>query len=274
MQRAVLIMFIAMSCIPAGDSAGKLLSGQLDVSPLFVASSRFLIGAIMVLPFMPKGTLQHFRDWRMWLRGGTLAMGITAMQMAVQTEEIANVFAAFFVGPLISYVLAVLFLREKVTWLRSILILLGFAGVIIVIRPGAGMSTGLLWAVGAGTCYGAFLTQSRWLAAVAPPFSMIFLQLSISSLLLLPLGLMTLPTFTGQVIGLTLASAFFSMLGNLLLLFAYQLAPASRLAPLVYFQLIAAVVLGWSIFGDLPDIWTWTGLLIILSTGLWASRLR
>lgn len=274
MGRAILIMFVAMSLIPAGDSAGKLLTSTHGVSPLFVASSRFLIGALLVLPFMPKGTMVHFKDWRIWLRGATLAAGITSIQQALMTENIANVFAAFFVGPLVSYVLAVIFLREQVTLLRSLLILTGFAGVLIVVRPGADMSPGLIWAVIAGTCYGAFLTQSRWLSDVAPPFSMIFLQLVIASILLVPVGILYLPDFAGAIVLLTGLSALFSMLGNLLLLFAYQLAPASRLAPLVYFQLIAAVTLGWVIFGDLPDAWTWAGLAIILGSGLWAARLR
>jgi len=63
-------------------------------------------------------------------------------------------------------------------------------------------------------------------------------------------------------------------MGNLLLLYAYQLVPATRIAPLVYFQLVAAVGLGWLIFNDLPDIWTWTGLVVILTAGLASARLR
>ena len=73
---------------------------------------------------------------------------------------------------------------------------------------------------------------------------------------------------------LTLASAFCSMAGNLLLLYAYRIANATRLAPLVYFQLIAAVVLGWMIFGNLPDAFTWAGLAVIIGAGLASARLR
>ena len=79
---------------------------------------------------------------------------------------------------------------------------------------------------------------------------------------------------TTSIAGLTLVSALCSMLGNLLLLYAYRIAPATKLAPLVYFQLIAAVVLGFVIFGDLPDIWTWIGLAVILGAGLTSARLR
>jgi drug/metabolite transporter (DMT)-like permease len=274
MQRAVLIMFLAMSLIPAGDSAGKLLTGTYNTAPIFVAWSRFVVGALIVLPFIPHSAWALLRNWRIWMRAAILAAGISSIQRALQIEEIATVFAAFFIGPLISYVLAVIFLREPVTPLRSTLILMGFVGVLIVVRPGMGASTGVLWAVTAGTCYGIFLTMSRWLGPLGTPLAMTFTQLFIASLLLLPFGLLALPEFTATIASLTLASGLCSMLGNLLLLYAYQITSATRIAPLVYFQLVAAVGLGWLVFGDLPDIWTWTGLLVILSAGLASARLR
>ena len=274
MQRAVLIMFVAMSLIPAGDSAGKLLSSGLGVSPLFVAWSRFALGGVMVLPFLPAGCLRLLGDWRIWLRAAALALGITCIQTALQTVDIATAFAAFFVGPLVSYVLAVMFLREAVTPLRSVLICLGFAGVLLVVRPGAGGDIGVLWAVAAGTSYGVFLTMSRWLSGLGSPLALTFTQLLIAALLLLPLGLLNVPTLTWPIAGLTLVSAFCSMAGNLLLLFAYRVAPATKLAPLVYFQLIAAVILGWMVFDDLPNGFTWAGLVLIIGAGLTSARLR
>ena len=270
-------MFIAMSLIPAGDSAGKILTSGMGVAPVFVAWSRFAIGALMVLPFLPRGTWGLMRDWRLWLRAGTLALGITCIQTALRTEAIANVFAAFFIGPMVSYLLAALFLRERITLLRSALILLGFFGVLLVVRPGMGGGTGgpgLLFAVAAGLFYGVFLTMSRWLSDLAPPLALTFTQLAMSAVMLLPLGLMNLPEATLPVAGLATASALFSMLGNLLLLYAYRRAPATRLAPLVYFQLIAAVLLGLFLFSTLPDALTWAGLAVIITAGITSARLR
>ncbi|MFG6559840.1 DMT family transporter [Sulfitobacter sp. 1A15299] len=277
MQRAIPIMFIAMSLIPAGDSAGKILTSGMGVAPVFVAWSRFAIGALMVLPFLPRGTWGLMRDWRLWLRAGTLALGITCIQTALRTEAIANVFAAFFIGPMISYLLAAMFLRERISLLRSALILMGFCGVLLVVRPGLGGGTGgpgLLFAVAAGLFYGVFLTMSRWLSDLAPPLALTFTQLAMSAVMLLPLGLMNLPAATLPVAGLATASALFSMLGNLLLLYAYRRAPATRLAPLVYFQLIAAVLLGLFLFSTLPDALTWAGLAVIITAGITSARLR
>lgn len=267
-------MFVAMSLIPAGDSAGKLLTSTLGVSPVFVGWSRFALGTLMILPFLTPETVKLFGNWRIWMRAGILTCGITSIQTALQTADLATVFAAFFIGPMFSYLLAALFLKEPITWLRSFLILLGFGGVLLVVRPGTTVEPGVLWAVAAGLFYGMFLTMSRWLSHLGTPLALTFTQLSISALLLLPFGLIYFPALTLPVVGLTLASAFCSMMGNLLLLYAFQIASATKLAPLVYFQLIAAVAFGWVIFGSLPDMYTWAGLIIIITTGLISSRLR
>ncbi|MDG1353298.1 MAG: DMT family transporter [Sulfitobacter sp.] len=274
MHRAVLIMCLAMSLIPAGDSAGKLMTGTYSVAPLFVAWSRFVLGAVLILPFVPRSAWQLLRNWRIWLRAAMLAAGISCIQTALQTTDVATVFGTFFVGPLISYVLAVLFLREPVTHLRTALVVLGFIGVLVVVRPGMGATTGVLWALMAGTFYGIFLTMSRWLGPLGTPLEMTLTQLVVAAVLLLPFGVVNFPAMSAPVAALTVASALCSMLGNLLLLYAYKVAPATRIAPMVYFQLVAAVGHGWLVFGALPDLWTWIGLAVILSAGLASTRLR
>ncbi|QDI74763.1 MULTISPECIES: DMT family transporter [Leisingera] len=274
MFQAVILMFAAMSMIPAGDLCGKLLTGSGLATPAFVAWSRFSIGAALILPFVPRRAFTLLGDWRLWLRAGLLSGGIFSIQMALMTEPLANVFAAFFIGPVVSYVLSVLLLREQATVPRSLLMALGFLGVLMVVRPGAGGSVNLLWAVLAGCFYGGFLTSSRWLAGVGSPLELSLTQLLLSACLMLPLGLASLPEFSAPTAALTVGSAAFSMLGNLLLLFAYGRVQAVKLAPMVYFQLVAAVGLGWAVFRQLPDAWTWAGLAVVLSAGLASALLR
>ena len=136
------------------------------------------------------------------------------------------------------------------------------------------MNVGLLWALLAGTMYGLFLTASRWLAHLGSPIALSFTQLFIAALVLAPVGLTRLPALNVEIGVLVIASALFSMLGNLLLLYAYSTAPATRLAPLVYFQLLAAVLLGWLVFDSWPVLLTWVGLLIVMAAGITSARLR
>ncbi|MEP4197953.1 MAG: DMT family transporter [Aliishimia sp.] len=271
--RAALIMFVAMSLIPAGDASGKLLTAQ-GISPVFVSWSRFVVGVILVAPFFAKAGIVLLGNWRIWLRGALLAGGITALQTALKTAPLADVFAAFFIGPIVSYVLAGVLLGERMTPLRSVLVALGFVGVLMVVRPGLDWNPGLGFALLAGLFYGAFLTASRWLSEMASPGALAFTQLGVGAVLLLPFGATQIPTLSLEIAGLTFTSAACSMLGNLILLYAYRIAPATELAPLVYFQLFAAVLLGWVIFADWPDAITWAGMALILGAGIAAARSR
>jgi drug/metabolite transporter (DMT)-like permease len=268
-------MLLGMSFIPMGDTAGKLLSGSFDVEPGFIAWSRFAIGAalaFLVLRRLPP--LWMARDWRIWLRGALISVAILSIMTALKTEPIASVFGAFFVGPAVSYILSVWLLNEPFSRARFLLVLAGFAGVLLVIQPGPNMNTGLLFAVLAGLCYGAFLTASKWLAPVAVGPHLLLSQLLVGSVLLAPVGLTGLPYVTVPIAGLTLLSAGFSAAGNMLLIVAYRRASATSLAPIVYFQIVAATALGAVVFGTLPDALTWAGLAIVLVAGTAAALVR
>lgn len=273
MGRPFLLMLVAMSLIPAGDAAGKLMTST-GIAPIYVSWSRFVLGLLMILPFARGPILRLFLDWRIWLRGVLLASGITFIQMAMSTAPMADAFAAFFVGPIFSYVLAGLLLREPMGPLRTAMLVLGFMGVLLVLRPGAQMIPGMEFALIAGLFYGAFLTASRWMAHVTDPRNLVVTQLAVGALVLTPVGLAAMPEIDARVAVFTAISAAASMLGNLILLYAYRLAPATSLAPLVYLQLIAATILGWLIFADLPDMLTWVGAAIVIGAGVIAARAR
>ncbi|WP_380053737.1 EamA family transporter [Falsihalocynthiibacter sp. SS001] len=176
MRLALILMLISMSLIPLGDTFGKLLLTDHNATPFYVAWSRFVLGAVCVLPFLNS---RHFDarlylDWRIWLRGALLTGGVSSILTALETEPLQNVIGAFFVGPILSYFLAAFLLREQITWPRTLLLLAGFVGILLIVKPGFGMSTGLLFAVLAGLFYGCFLTSSRWLSDVAPPRALLF----------------------------------------------------------------------------------------------------
>lgn len=268
-RSALPLMLLAMCLIPMGDTAGKLLGTDHGAHPLFIAWSRFALGAILLAPFIITAMpMRLFLDWRVWLRALFLVGGISSILTALQTEPIANVFGAFFVGPILSYFLSAIFLREHITLTRTGLLLLGFIGVLLVVKPGFGMTTGLGFAVLSGVFYGMFLTISRSLAHIGRPRALMLSQLVIGAFVLAPFGLAHIPPVTLPVGALAFTSALGSMLGNLLLISALRLAPASRLAPFVYTQLFAATLLGWLVFGDLPDFTASMGLLLLIASGL------
>ena len=267
-------MLLGMMLIPAGDAASKLLSNNHGFHPYFIAWARFALGSMLVLPFISKNSLTVFRNPLAWIRGVLLAVGISAITLALSLEDLTSVFAVFFVGPIISYILAVVFLKETINLHRSILLLLGFCGILTIARPGFGFTLGLGFALIAGTAYGVFLTLSRVAASQESAKGLLISQMVIAAVITTPMALLNWPTQNLDTLGLLAVSGTFSMLGNLFLILAYARAPATRLAPFVYFQLLGALFFGWMIFGIWPDFWGILGLGLLIVSGFGSAFLR
>ena len=267
--KLALITFVAVSLVVFGDTAGKLLTAQ-GVAPGLVAWSRFALAAVLLFPFVRvrKTDLLMLRDWRVLLRGCFISGGIFSILTALKTEPIANVYGAFFIGPIVSYGIAYLFMGEAVSRSKTLLLLVGFIGVLMVVQPGFGMSSGILFALLAGCCYGSYLATTRLVAGAFPAPLLLISQLMIGSFVLLPVGisepLLTLNATSYFLIGL---SAIFSAAGNYLLVLANRWAEATLIAPLVYSQLISASVAGLVVFGDWPDKIALLGLCLIIVSG-------
>ena len=272
----VLIMVVtAMFSIVLGDTAGKELTAA-GAHPFFVAWARCAMAALVLLPFsgLSRAELPGLLDWRILLRGALIVGVVSSILTALRTEPMADVFGAFFIGPVISYVLAALILGERITPLRSVLLGLGFGGVLLVVKPGFGAGAGMGFALLAGLFFGSFLTATRWLASSFRPRFLLISQLMVGSILLAPVAFaIGAPAMTPWLWLLFGVSAFGSALGNLLLATANRNAPASVIAPLIYTQLLAATILGWLAFGDWPDTLSLIGLGVILASGIMSLRL-
>jgi drug/metabolite transporter (DMT)-like permease len=262
-------MLLSTTFVVIGDSGSKLLSQQ-GFSPFFVGWSRFALGAIIVLPFsgLMRQELRFLLDWRVILRAALIAGAICSILMALLTEPLANAFGGFFVGPIVSYILSALLLKEAISWRRSLLLGVSFIGVLVVVRPGFGMTTGMGFAVLAGCFHGCYLVSTRWLIGHYRPRFLIISQLIIGAVILSPFSSFAAPSFTLETNGLILVSALGSALGNLVLLLANRKAAASVIAPLVYLQLLTGTVIGYIVFNDWPDKISMIGLSIILTAGL------
>ena len=266
---AALVMGIGVAGIPLGDAAGRLIFLHGPVEPVFVAWSRFCVGVLLVvLLYRGRGfDVGKMRDWRLWLRGFFLTASILSILTSLQTEPIANVFAAFFIGPILAYFGAAIFLGERITWLRTLLLLFSFVGVLLVVKPGGDTSFGILFAFLAGVFYSAFLVSTRWLSHVTRPRMLLLSNLIVGALVTLPWGISSIPALDTKTVLLVLWSGAGSALGNLAIVVASSMVDASRLAPLVYMQLVYATLIGIVIFGDFPDYWAWTGLSVMVVAG-------
>ncbi|KQB95303.1 hypothetical protein AL073_17475 [Loktanella sp. 1ANDIMAR09] len=266
--RLVGAVVLAMTLIVGGDAAATVLTGA-GFPQTFVAWTRFALAALLLAPLcgLMRADLAYLTDWRLYLRASLIVGGIVCILTALKTEPLANVFAGFFVGPVVSYFLSALLLRERITLLRTCLLLVSFAGVLLVVRPGFGMTTGMGFAMLAGCFHGSYLVATRWLAGGFRPRFLLFSQLLIGSVLLSPFAVAPIPDMTLPYLGLITISALGSAGGNLLLVLVNRNTPAGVVAPLIYSQLLAAMAIGWLVFGQWPDGLGLIGLVIIMTAG-------
>ena len=269
LSRLAGLVFVSVTLIVIGDTCGKLL-GQRGVDPGLIAFSRFLIGAFVILPIsgLRLAELRSLLQWRIILRGALIAGGIFSILTALKTETIADVFGACFIGPVVAYVLAIILLGERPTLGRSLFLAVGFAGVMLVVKPGFGMRPGIGFALLAGTFYGCFLVATRLVANTVRPRLLLLSQLVVGSALLAPFGLsVPLPDPSNATLLLILGSALGSASGNYLLVLANRRAEASLISPLIYTQLVSATLASLIVFRDTPDLFALVGLALILLSG-------
>jgi hypothetical protein len=146
--KPVLIMITGMMFIPLGDAAGKLMIVSYGVAPQFVGWSRFFLGIIFILSvYLCRGfDFSILKNWRIWVRGVFVTGAISNILIALETESLANTFAAFFVGPIVAYFISALVLKEAISKSRTALLFFGFIGMLLVIKPGISFTIGTaLW---------------------------------------------------------------------------------------------------------------------------------
>jgi len=268
--RAGAIMLVSMTFIVGGDTAGKLLT-QDGFEPVYIAWTRFALAAVVMLPFcaVTRDDVVALRDPKVWLRAVLIMACISCILTALRTEPIANAFGAFFIGPIVAYVLSVVFLKERVSVLRTCLLGLSFIGVLMVVKPGFGATIGMGFAVLAGVFYGGYIVTTRWIAPLYRPRLLLISQLGLGAVLLAPFGLAAQPeAISSNGFGLIVISALASAFANLLLVTLSKTTPSSIIAPLIYTQLIAATFFGYFVFSDWPDWLSFVGLALICATGL------
>ena len=266
---AALIMGVGIAGIPLGDTAAKFMYAHASVDPFFIAWSRYGLGIFLVwLAYIGRGFEYHIMtDWRLWLRSTFVTAAIVCILNALASEPIANAFAAFFIGPIFAYFGSALLLKETITGFRTITLLCAFAGVLIVVRPIGGMSVGLLFALAGGMFYAAFLVSTRWLSTVARPRSLLLSNLIMGTVLLTPMGVVHIPAMDFKMSALVLWSAAASAVGNLAIVLSSSLVDGSRIAPLIYMQVVYATLYGILFFGEFPDHWTFIGLVVLVMSG-------
>jgi drug/metabolite transporter (DMT)-like permease len=270
--RGVLVAFAAYAVFAFSDASVRILHG--GVPSFEVAFIGSVIG-LAALPFLKTSSdswldVVRTTNRTMWmLRFVCGAVGSICSVIAFTKLPMAEAFALLFLLPSFVTILSVIFLKEDVRWQRWTAVGLGFLGVLIVLRPGfRELSVGHLAAAIGGLVSAISIVLFRAMGPSEKRLSLygaaLFGVLIVSGLLMLTD--LAVPT-AGQWIFLT-SYGVLGTLGNILLMNAAKMAPASLVAPPQYSQMIWAIIFGYLIFHDDIDLPMALGIVLIICSGL------
>ncbi len=271
--RGALLVAIATFLFAASDAAIKAASATL--SPAFIVVFRYAANlSLLLLILLPRGAPippPTTRTRLVLLRA--LCLGCLSLFVAVALSRmpVGETVAITFLAPVFVTFLARPFLGEKVGRTGWLAAFAGFAGVLLIARPGAGLDpVGVTFALLTAVGSAAYQLLSRALARTETTGALLFhavLMGSLTSAISLP---WSWPTAWPDVTTLALLGwiGTATLLGHFLFTAAYRHAPAAILGPVTYLHLGWAVLWGWLAFAHIPDVPTLTGLALVTAAGL------
>jgi drug/metabolite transporter (DMT)-like permease len=269
---AILLIVGSVLCFTALDAIVKFLTQSYPV-PLLVWARYAVQALAMVLwlaPRMGLGMLRTRQPRLQLLRAAVLPFSSLCFFSSLKYLPLADATALNYSTPVLVVVLAVFFLDERMTGPRIAFVAAGVTGMLLIVRPGSETFQGAaLLALGAAAFYGTFQILTRKLAAEDPRVTLFF-PAFVGTLMMTAL----LPWFGAQVtmpwphVALVVASGLLGTIGHFLFILAFQRGHASALTPFTYTHLVWATLVGWLVFGNFPDAWTITGMVVITGSGL------
>ena len=269
--RGVVMALLATVAYAVVDTLSKYQARDYPVE--MIVWARYAVPLVLLLAiFLPQRGRRMLRTafpLLQLIRGVLLTAGTVFIVFAYRVMPIAEAQAISFIHPVLLTLLAVVFLGEKVSRLGWAAVLLGFSGVLVIVRPGGGLFTAAaLLPLGLALSFSSYQIFMRLVARREDSINSLYCVLLVGSVVMslaLPFVWIA-PTAKGllffALIGIT------SGAGHFLTIKALEYAPASLLAPFAYIQLLWVSILGMAVFGDFPDSITLIGMAIVVAGGL------
>ncbi|WP_272490773.1 DMT family transporter [Mesobacterium pallidum] len=271
-RRGLVLMtcgFLAFSC---ADMLAKVLTAEFHAFQITWARFFGLMAAVLLMLAMKgPGILRTRKPGLQLFRGAIAVVSSLSFVVAVQHVPLAEAVAVSFIAPFIVTFLGAVLLREKVGPRRWAAITVGFLGVLIIIRPGAGvLHPAIAFVVLAATCFAVRQIVSRSLGnGEATVTTVAYTALTACALLLVPMVLVwKTPTDPLYIFCFALMAAC-AAIGELLIIRALEIAHAVVVAPMHYSLILFSTFWGFLVFGDLPDLFTWIGSAVVVASGLY-----
>ncbi|MDO9406192.1 MAG: DMT family transporter [Polaromonas sp.] len=271
-SRGILLHITGLWMLSTLDSTGKYLV-MAGLPVLMVAWVRYTVHMLLitavVLPRRGKALFRTRSLPRQLLRGFLMITTTVLFFTVLGRLPLAEGTALNFMAPLFLMAMAPWLLGEPNRLHRWLGVLVGFAGMLVVVRPGSALDqTGVLLGVLTALFFAFFQISTR-LVAEDDPLTTNYYGGLFGTIALTPAlpFFWTLPQLSAWHWVLLVSTGFTGFMGHWLQIMAYSKTPATLLAPFSYLQIIAAVTLGWLVFGQLPGLTTALGIGLICATG-------
>jgi drug/metabolite transporter (DMT)-like permease len=266
------LLLLALLLFVALDTTVKSVSKEYAV--LVTVWFRYLfqaiIMAIWLLPTRGLSGLKTSRPFQQALRGALLLVSGSLASLSLVHMPLGEFTAIAMLTPLIVVLLSIVVLKERVGFLRWILLVAGFFGAVLVLRPNA-MNLGWYMAlpIGMVLVFSVFHLHTSHMARTEDPLLMHFYTGCFGALVMTAI----LPWIWTQAPDphiwlMLLLIGVFATVGHLLMLIAFASAPASTLSPFMYAQVAFAVVAGCLVFDHFPGAVEWGGISLIVVSGV------
>jgi len=274
-MKAITFNLLAWIMLPVMDGFAKYLSTDLPV--LQITWARYFFTVAFTLPIMFFFYNKHLvwtdKPKLQLLRGVILLCANICFFYAISVISLAKALTLAFIAPLIVTALSPVLLGERVGVRRWTAVILGFLGTLVVIRPGfVELNLASFAALGTGVMYGFYLIITRKLSTSDNPLLTLLLTGLVGAIIIsctMPFVWIK-PTLNEW--SMMAGIGVFACIGHLFLILSLKYADASKLAPFSYFEIVTNIIIVYYFFNDFPDNWTFFGLFIIISSGIYIFR--
>ncbi|MDX5361165.1 MAG: DMT family transporter [Alphaproteobacteria bacterium] len=254
--------------------------GDSGVPAVLTGFMRGAIGLVLIVPLLMRfGGLRQLRTRHAHIHALRVGIGASGMLLgyyAITKLPLAEVTAISFTAPLFTVVLAATILRERVGWRRWGATVVGFLGVLVILRPGANLTAlpllPVMGMLAMAFAIGCSVTLLKFFPEAESQLSMLTWFMAGSVAIAAPWAVPELRPFTPEqwlmLVGVGVSAIVFQWM----VIKAFRTAEASFLAPFDYSKLLLAIALGWILFDEVPGVWTYAGAAMIVAATLYIAH--
>jgi drug/metabolite transporter (DMT)-like permease len=270
---AIGLVLLAVSLFSVMDALSKLIAERLD--PVEVVWGRYLVILFLLAPpVLRRPTLLLTEAPRLQLERGVAVLGAALLFIfGLQRLALADATAIGFASPLIVTALSIPLLGEQVGLRRWSAVVAGFAGILLVIRPGTGaIGLAALLPLSSAACWAYGIVLTRRMGGTDPPLTTLVYSTAIGFVLSgASLAFVWRPPSLVDC-AIMAAMAVLSAAGQYLFIAGLARGAASLLAPFSYSQMIWSTLMGYLVFDAVPEPWTWCGAAVIVASGVYIAH--